>query len=276
MVNTVLTWCTPLHPHTHTPHITHTPHRRNQNLRLNFTLTPGEATNGVGYPSKLSKEQESGLDNDHIYDEPSKYFTDNLSGSPPSYNKPDTNFDQKMLSDLNVNPSPPRTTRGALPAPPIGNGNCKNIDNKEAFAEPEYDELGLTPKQDAIPGQPDYSELDVNKMPSLRYGNIGVSDVVPNISPPRCPKPHPPSRLQSLPSTLTHNLPLLTITLHVPMNPSYQHHGNQRTHPLLIWTTNNLGHQLDMLSHKREPMFPRRQGAMYHSQAWGESSLQQI
>ena len=85
-----------------------------------------------------------------------------------------------MLSDLDVNPSPPRTTRGALPAPPIGNGKCKSIDNKGAFAELEYDELGITPKQDAIPGQPDYSELDVNKMPSLRYGNIGVSDVVPN------------------------------------------------------------------------------------------------
>ena len=69
------------------------PHRGSHDLRLNITLAPGEGTVGTAGTNlkekDLLKEDESKLkDDDHIYEEPSKYLDANFTNSPAEYSEP--------------------------------------------------------------------------------------------------------------------------------------------------------------------------------------------
>ena len=79
-------------------------------LELTYTLTPGEGANSVANlkEKELTKEEELRLyDDEHIYDEPSKYFEAHLTEPPPSYNTSITTFNRASLAaNAEVTPSP--------------------------------------------------------------------------------------------------------------------------------------------------------------------------
>ncbi len=136
------------------------------------------------------------MNDDHIYDDPSTLFNpDNFATQlPPSFNKSIDTFNKNVLATLK--PAPP-SSRGKLPAPPIGGSGVLSsskqgatfaepvyafAEPEYAFAEPEYDELGMERKADVMLKGPtaEYSELDIETMPPRQYGNIGANTALPN------------------------------------------------------------------------------------------------
>ncbi len=181
-------------------------------------LTPSSYSHSK--QKELSKQEESHLDDDgHIYDEPSACFPPGNLATPHPFYKSMDNFNQKVLSALEL--SPP-SSRGKLPALPIGRGEVQTDQTKAAFTEPEYDELGLGDKSGDKSGAQlkgptaEYSELDIETMPPRQYGNIGVS-TLPNPyefeTPPTSRAPTPKetefdsSHLQTVPTLFTNTSP---------------------------------------------------------------------